>query len=108
MHLKLLSQIVEKLLDSLTNYVISQGVSSKIRELKTEFVSKLEFKNAQSNFATVKDIKITEKNTGNLFKELKDKIEGLELNKNEIENGVKHLNKILMDFTPLSDFNIMQ
>ena len=36
----------EKLLDSLTNYVISQGVSSKIRELKTEFVSKLEFKNA--------------------------------------------------------------
>ena len=39
---------------------------------------------------------------------MKDKIEGLELNKNEIENGVKHLNKILMDFTPLSDFNIMQ
>jgi hypothetical protein len=38
----------EKVMDAITKYVIGEGFNAKIRELRSEFYSKAEFKNASS------------------------------------------------------------
>ena len=47
----------DKILDALTNYVLNQGFSSKMRELRSDFYSKADFKIASKEFATHTEIK---------------------------------------------------
>ena len=78
-------------MDKITNHVMTEGFNEKIRNLREEFFSRVEFKSQMNNFIKHKDLDGVEKTLLKTITEMKNTIQELVKNENEMNGRVELL-----------------
>ena len=85
-------------MDAITKYVIGQGFNNKLRELRTEFFSKAEFKNINIKLLKQTDMDQFKKDMASQMQLLKTRVQDIHNSGREINDGIDNVRRAMDEY----------